>query len=98
MSSDESPTVVLVPPNEQLRIDEVYVFVSIDETGEGVCAAPIMGAGSLVPLIAADEARMKSLIPWAQKIARLSGKQVKLIKLSQRSELMSFQPDGSQMQ
>lgn len=96
--SDEGPTYVLAPPNEQLRIDEVYLFVSIDETGEGVCAAPLMGGGSLVPLIAADEARMKSLIPWAQKLAALSGKQVKLIKLTQRSELMTFQPDGSRMQ
>lgn len=98
MSDDEGPTYVHAPPNELMRIDEVYMFVSIDETGEGVCAAPIMGADSLVPLIAADEARMKSLIPWAQKLAALSGKQVKLIKLSQRTELMSFQPDGSQMQ
>jgi hypothetical protein len=90
-------TIVLAPPNEQLRIDEVWLFVSMDET-EGVCAAPVMGAGSLIPLIAADEERMKALIPWAKKLAELSGKQVKLIKLSQRSELMTIQPDGSAMQ
>jgi hypothetical protein len=34
-------TFVHSPPNEQLRIDGVWMFVSIDETGEGVCAAPI---------------------------------------------------------
>jgi hypothetical protein len=86
-------TVILAPPNEQLRIDEVWLFVSVDETGEGVCAAPLMGAGSLVPLIAADEARLKSLIPIARQIARESGKRVKLIKLSQRTELMTFEPN-----
>ena len=91
-------TVVLTPPNEQLRIDQVWLFVSLDETGEGVCAAPILGAGSLVPLIAADEERMKALIPWAKKLAEMSGKQVKLVKFSQRSEVMAFQPDGSAMQ
>jgi hypothetical protein len=96
--SDDDPVFVHAPPNELLRIDEIFMFVSVDETGEGVCAAPIAGPGSLVPLIAADEARMKSLIQWAQKLAALSGKQVKLIKLSQRSELMTFQPDGSKMQ
>jgi len=95
--SDE-PVYVHAPPNELLRIDEVYLFVSVDETGEGVCAAPIAGPGSLVPLIAADEARMKSLIPWAQKLSALSRKQVKLIKLCQRSELMTIQPDGSKLQ
>lgn len=91
-------TVMHSPPNEQLRIDEVWLFVSMDETGEGVCAAPVMGAGSLVPLIAADEERMKALIPWAKKLAALSGKQVKLIKLSRRNDVMTIQPDGSAMQ
>jgi hypothetical protein len=91
-------TVVLAPPNEQLRIEEVWMFVSVDETGEGVCAAPLTGPGSLVPLIAADEARLKSLIPIARQIARASGKQVKLIKLSQRTELMTIEPDETGMQ
>jgi hypothetical protein len=96
MSDD--PVYVHAPCNELLRIDEVYLFVSMDETGEGVCAGPVLGPGTLVPLIAADEVRMKALIPWAKKLAEMSGKQVKLIKLSQRSELMTFQPDRSQMQ
>ncbi|KYK50036.1 hypothetical protein A1D31_22250 [Bradyrhizobium liaoningense] len=91
-------TTIHNPPNVQLRIDAVWLFVSIDETGEGVCAAPLMGDGSLVPLIAADEERLQSLIPIARRIAKESGKQVKLIKLSQRSELMMIQPDGSEMQ
>ncbi len=86
-------TVILAPPNEQLRIDEVWMFISVDETGEGVCAAPLMGPGSTVPLIAADEARLKSLIPIARQLARDSGKQVQLIKLSQRTELMTFDPN-----
>jgi hypothetical protein len=91
-------TVVLAPPNEQLRIDQVWIFISVDATGEGVCAAPLMGSGSLVPLIAADEARLKSLIPIARQLARDSGKQIKLIKLSQRTELMAISPDGKDMQ
>lgn len=86
-------TVILAPPNQQLRIDEVWMFISVDETGEGVCAAPLMGPDSMVPLIAADEARLKSMIPIAWAIARESGKQIKLIKLSQRTELMTFDPN-----
>ena len=67
-------TLLLEPQNTQLRIDEVYVFVSSDETGEGVCA--MVRDGLAVPLIAADEARMKSLLPIARLIAKESGKQV----------------------
>lgn len=86
------------PPNQQLRIDEVWLFVSTDEAGEGVCAGPLMGPGSLVPLIAADEARLNSLIPVAQQIAKESGKSIKLIKMSQRTDLMTIGPFGSRAQ
>jgi hypothetical protein len=91
-------TTIHAPPNEQLRIDEVYLFISVDETGEGVCGAPLMGPDTLVPLIAADKARMESRIPIARQIARASGKQVKLIKLSQRDELMTIEPHETRMQ
>jgi hypothetical protein len=87
-------TVVLNPPNELLRIDEVCLFVSVDETGEGVCAGPLFGPGTLVPLIAADEARLQSLIPMARRIAQASGKTIRLIKLTTRTELMQIGPDG----
>jgi hypothetical protein len=82
------------PPNQLLRIDEVYLFVSSDETGEGVCAAPLLGPGTVVPLVAADKARMESLLPWARKLARASGKKIKLIKFTTRDELMEIIPDG----
>jgi hypothetical protein len=91
-------TVVIAPPNEQLRIDEVWLFISVDQTGEGVCAGPLMGPGTLVPLIAADKARMESLIPVARQIAQASGKPVKLIKFSTRSEVMTIGPFGSRTQ
>lgn len=81
------------PPNAKLRIDEVYLFVSVDETGEGVCAAPLLGPGSIVPLTAADEARMQSLLPWARHVARTSGKTVRLLKMSTRVEVMELRPE-----
>jgi len=82
---------VITPPMTQLRIDEVYIFISSGETGEGVCA--MIRDGLSIPLIAADEARMRSLLPIARQIAHESGKRVKLIKLSQRTELMTFEPN-----
>ncbi|MBR0753530.1 hypothetical protein JQ604_15180 [Bradyrhizobium jicamae] len=87
-------TVVLTPPNEQLRIDEVWLFVSIDENGEGLCAGPLMGPGTLVPLVAADKVRRDALMPLARQIAELSGKPVKVVKMSARTEEMTITPDG----
>lgn len=80
------------PPNAPHRIDQLWAFISSDETGEGLCAAPLLGPGSMVPLIAADEARLKSIAPWAQKIATMSGKTVKLVKLTAREEIAEFKP------
>lgn len=69
------------------RIDAVWMWISTDETGEGVLGAPLLGPGTLLPLIAADEARLTSIRPWAQKIAEAKGIKVKLIKLTTREEI-----------
>jgi hypothetical protein len=84
------------PPNEQLRIDEVYLFVSSDEAGEGVCSAFMNGVW--MPLMAADEKRLKIVLPIARQVAKESGKSVKLIKLSARSDIMTITPDGGTTQ
>ncbi|MCP1761915.1 hypothetical protein [Bradyrhizobium japonicum] len=94
----DEPTVVLTPPNTLRRIDEVWLFVSSDEGGEGAAAAPMMGPGSLVPLIAADEGRLKSRIPIARYLAREAGMTIKLIKMTARTEIMEIGPDGGTTQ
>ena len=80
-------TLLHKPKNTLLRIDAIYAFVSVDEDGnEGVCAMPLPGLGP-VPMIAADAARLKSLIPMAEKLAKLSGIKIRLIKLTTRKEI-----------
>lgn len=79
------------PGNHLLRIDAVWMAISVDENGnEGVCAAPLQGM--TVPLIAADEARLPFVRDMAQQIAKLTGKRVKLIRLHQRTEVEVFEP------
>jgi hypothetical protein len=73
-------------------IDEVWLFITIDETGEHVCATRV--GASVLPLMAADEDCMTSLIPLARKLASVSGKSLKLIRLGQRTELMTVYPNG----
>lgn len=92
------PVVQALPENTQRRIDTVWLFISCDENGEGVAAVPMLGPGSLVPLFAADEARLKSLIPIARYLARESGLRIKLIKLTERREIMEILPDGGRTQ
>jgi hypothetical protein len=86
-------TVLLDPPNELLRIDRIWLFISVDDDGnEGVCAASLAGPGSLIPLIAADEERLESLRGVATEIAVLSGKTVRLLKFTVREEVEVIAP------
>jgi hypothetical protein len=73
------------------RIDHIWAFVSFDDGGEGVCAAPMGGLG-MVPLIAADPARVESLKPIAAHIAKSFGKPVRLVKFTSREEIEVYQP------
>lgn len=76
------------------RIDAVWAWISSDETGEGVLAAPIGPGGSIVPLVAADEARLASIRPWALAIGEASGRQIRLIRLSMREEIEVIENGG----
>jgi hypothetical protein len=79
------------PGNHLLRIDALWAFVSTDADGnEGLCAAPLQGM--TMPMIAADEKRLASLIPMAEQLATISGMTIRLVKLSTREELREFRP------
>jgi len=83
---------VLHEGGNTLKIDSIWAFISVDEDGnEGVCAAPIQGLGP-VPMIAADERRLKSLIPIAEHLAKHSGMTIKLIRLTAREEVRVIKP------
>lgn len=73
--------------NGQLRIDEMFAFIALDEDGtEGVVA--FMGT----PLVGADMERCDSYKPIAQAIATQAGVKVTLIKFSQRTEVEEINP------
>jgi hypothetical protein len=78
------------PGNYLGRIDALWAALSIDEGGEGLCAAPF-GAMTL-PLIAADRKRLDVIIPVARQIAQMFGKPVRLAKFSMREDVEIYQP------
>jgi hypothetical protein len=90
--SDEPKTVAYLDPGYTLeRIEHIWAFISSDRTGEGICGAPYGGL-SVVPMIAADEARVESLKPMAQHIAKMYGIQIKLVKFTTREEIEVIKP------
>ena len=73
-------------------IEEMYAFVSEDETGEGIIAQFTPDHGWL-PLVGADQARVDSLRPYAQATANTTGTPVKLLKFSTRTEVEVINPE-----
>jgi hypothetical protein len=88
----QTPRVVVAddPGNYLGRIDRIWAFLSLDDGGEGVMAAPI--GGMTLPMVAADKRRVDSLIPLAKKLAKSFGKPVRLAKFDQRTDVDIYQP------
>lgn len=72
------------------KITEIWAFVSSEEHGEGIIGEtvnmPMIGK-TFMPFVCADKARMESLKPHAQRIAKESGKKIKLVKFTLREEI-----------
>jgi len=72
-----------------LTIENVWMAVSVEDNGdEGVVAAMIGDAW--MPLIAADRARLPFVIEYAEAIARQQDKTIKIIRLTERSEIRTI--------
>jgi hypothetical protein len=72
------------------KITTLHAFISEDENGEeGVVSAQMQMPNGLtwVPMIMADEKRIQSLRPIAEKAARTQKKKIKLVRFSVREDL-----------
>lgn len=68
------------------RIERIFAFIAEENPqDEGVVAMKI--GTSWMPLVGADMARIESLRPIAQDIAKATGKTIKLIVFETRKEL-----------
>ena len=79
------------PRNYMGRIEQIWAYLSIDDGGEGVCAAPVEGIGTL-PLIAADRIRLEQLRPFAVTVAKVSKRPVRLACFRAREDKEIIQP------
>jgi hypothetical protein len=80
-------------PNYLGRIDQLWAFLSLDDGGEGVCAAPLGNSGITAALVAADKRRVDSLIPIAREVASMFKKPVRLAKFKQREDVEIYLPE-----
>lgn len=69
------------------KIDEMYAFIATEDDGqEGICAFQTR-PGMWMPMVGADLARIASLRPIAEGIAKATGKQIEVCKFTNREHL-----------
>lgn len=71
-----------------MEIKEVWAYISVNEKGEeGICGFNDPRTQQWLPMLAADEERLKSLKPFAHQISIMTKQKVKLVKFNNREEL-----------
>ena len=80
------------PGNYLGRIEHIWAYLSVDAGGEGICAAPLMPGLASVPLIAANESRLKFITPLGKDFATFFRKPVRLAKFTTREDLRVILP------
>lgn len=72
------------------KITEIYAFVSTGKEGEGVIGKTVTIPGGyevFMPFVCADLQRVEALKPHALQIKEMSGRDVKLVKFTNRIEI-----------
>jgi hypothetical protein len=77
-------TIVHDDANEA-RITELFVFLSTDETGDGICATDVNSV--LMSLVTSKPRIAETMKPIAEKLAKLSGKPIKLVRFERREDI-----------
>jgi hypothetical protein len=74
------------------RINQLWLVTYINQTGLEVVAQAKLTTGDYAPLIAADLARLESMVPAARDLAKASHIKMRLIKLTNRVDIEEILP------
>lgn len=85
MSIDNAPGLGFV-------MKEIYVFIFKHDDGDESVPAFLHAGHTWHPLVAADPARLESYREVAKKLARESGKEIRLVKFTAREEIEVIKP------
>jgi hypothetical protein len=82
----------MTSPDGVQRIDHLWIVTYIDDAGREVVAQAKLTTGDYAPLIAADAARLESMMPAARGIAKANNIKMRLVKFSGRLEVQDIAP------
>jgi hypothetical protein len=82
----------MISPDGVQRIDQLWLVTFINDAGVETVAQAKATTGDYVPLIAADAARLKSILPAARLVAKANSKKLRLITFTRRLDVEEIQP------
>jgi hypothetical protein len=81
-----------MPGPDGQRINQLWLVTYINETGLEVVAQAKLRSGDYAPMIAADPARLESMLPAAHDLATTRNIKMRLIKLTNRVDIEEIVP------
>jgi hypothetical protein len=74
------------------RINQLWLVTYLNETGLEVVAQAKLTSGEYAPMIAADLARLESMVPAARELAKTNHVKMRLIKFTNRVDIEDIAP------
>ena len=80
------------PGSDNQRLNQLWLVTYMNETCLEVVAQAKLTTGDYAPLIAADLARLESMVPAARDLAKANHIKMRLIKLTNRVDIEDIVP------
>lgn len=77
-------------PRNEAEVKQLWVFLSVDHGGEGICAGMI--GGMTFTMVSASEKNVEQMKVTAAQLAKQSGKVIRLVRFTARKDIMEFEP------
>jgi hypothetical protein len=82
----------MVSPDGIQRLEQLWLVTYVDDAGREVVAQAKLTTGEYAPLLAADVARLESMLPAAREIAKANKIKMRLVKFTSRLDVEEIKP------
>jgi hypothetical protein len=82
----------MTSPDGVQRINQLWFVTYVNEAGQEIVAQAKAATGEHVPLIAADPARLESIMGAARALAKANNLKMRLVKFTNRLDIEDIEP------
>jgi hypothetical protein len=84
----------IIPGGQGFLIRSLWAALATHDDGDEGVAAVLLPDGAWFPLVAADKVRLGWIRDHARRLSKASGIPIRIVRLTQRSDVEVFHPDG----